>query len=178
MNEKDFKELFHARYNSFCNYAHTIIRDQAAAEDIVQEIFVDFWKRHGGRELPFKADNYLVRAVKYKCIDFIRKQSLHRNYVNESRQALSEKEEAGPDPDREEDLILLIRLAIESLPPKTREVFVLGKINRLSYRDIALKMGISEKTVEGQMARAFKHLRISLKDHRLYQVLLFFLMAG
>ena len=175
MNEKEFENLFHVKYNSFCNYAHVIIKDAAAAEDIVQEIFIDFWKKHGNKELEFKAENYLVRAIKFKCIDFIRKQTVHRNYVNETQQLSPGVGEdvAGTN---DVDIKVVLDLAIEDLPPKTKEVFVLSKITRLSYKEIALKLDISEKTVENQMARAFKHLRIKLKDYKFFGILIIFFL--
>lgn len=178
MNEKEFEELFHTKYNSFCNYANTIIKDEAAAEDIIQEIFIDFWKRHGNKELTFKAENYIVRAIKYKCIDFIRKQAVHKNYVNENLQLSPGIGEEDPLHPSDVDIKLVLDLAINELPAKTKEVFILSKISRLSYKEIALKLGISEKTVENQMARAFKHLRIKLKDYKFFQVMLFFFLSG
>lgn len=169
MSESEFEALFRAKYNSFCNYANTIIQDESGSEDIVQEVFVDFWKRHSSTEISFKAENYLIRAVKFKCIDFIRKRGVHRKFVHEQSKIVNGTSD---DADNSEtDVSVVVNLAINELPPKTKEVFILGKINKLSYKEIALKLGISEKTVENQMSRAFKHLRIKLKDFKIYCVL-------
>src|SRR5688572_7156886 len=141
MNEKEFKELFHSKYNPFCNYAVVIVKDEAAAEDIVQEVFIDFWKRFGNKEIPLKVENYLIRAIKFKCIDLLRKQNVHRDYVTEAGYTSA----AGAQPDQERlndttDLQLVITLAVDKLPLKTREVFVLSKIDKLSYRQIAERL--------------------------------------
>ncbi len=174
MTEKEFKELFYAKYESFCNYACSIIKDEAGAEDIVQEVFIDFWKKHTEGIVALKTERYLVRAIKYKCIDHMRKQTVHRNYVNATAQSSASKPfhetEAGP----EVDLQQAIQLAIDQLPPKTKEVFVLSKINKLSYREIALKMSISEKTVENQMARAFRQLRSTLREYEFFWMLIIY----
>lgn len=176
MNSEDFKILFHKNYNSLCNYAATIIKNAEASEDLVQEVFVDFWKRHDGKQIDFKPENYIVRAVKYKCIDYLRKQSVHRAFVSETEISGTEMASEELSANHELDLNLVIKLAVDELPEKTKEVFILSKIKKLSYKETAEKLGISEKTVENQMSRAFKHLRVKLKDFRFYLLLLFFFL--
>lgn len=176
MTENEFKEIFHSKYSSFCNYALAIIKDEAAAEDVVQEVFIDFWKRHAGKEIGFKIEHYILRAVKFRCIDHLRKMSRNRTVSGE----IPDLQEEGSDGKEQEgavELQTVINLAIDQLPPKTREVFVLSKIDKIPYKEIAARMNISEKTVENQMSRAFRHLREKLKDFRFYSVILFCLFG-
>jgi len=74
------------------------------------------------------------------------------------------------------DLKDVLMMAISELPQKTREVFMMSKLDGLRYKEIADHLDISPKTVENQMGRAFKHLREKLKDYKDLLVLIIFLM--
>jgi RNA polymerase sigma-70 factor (ECF subfamily) len=63
---------------------------------------------------------------------------------------------------------VLLGKAIDSLPPKCREVFLLSRISDMSYKEIAAALGISQKTVENQLGKALKILRAFLKDKGVY----------
>ncbi|MCG8576939.1 MAG: RNA polymerase sigma-70 factor [Flavobacteriales bacterium] len=174
MTRSEFNILFERLYSPLCNYAFTIVKDHAEAEDIVQTIFVDFWNKPNKDDIEAKLDNYLIRAVKFKCIDLQRKVAVKRKYEAEAIHTAvlveEDKEEENPN------LKDILHLAIAQLPEKTREVFVMSKLDGLSYKEIAEHMGISPKTVENQMGRAFKHLREKLKSHKDLLVLFIFLM--
>lgn len=114
------------------------------------------------------ADNveaYLLRAVKYKCIDFLRRAKTDR--------------ENGPTPFGveqadyiyeigEEDIEPLFYYYTAKLPPKTRSVFLMSREGGLTYREIAENLAISVKTVEKQMSRALSKLREFLKEQHLW----------
>ena len=74
MTKSEFNNLFNKLYNPLCNYAYAIIKDFDQSEDIVQDIFVSFWNKQNELNLPKdKIENYLVRSIKFKCIDLQRK---------------------------------------------------------------------------------------------------------
>lgn len=176
MSEKEYKKLFHIKYNSFCNYAYSIIKNESEAEDVVQEVFIDFWKKYGDKEYTIKIENYFIRAIKYKCIDVVRKRIVSQKYLSEARH-LTPNSNFDESIEKDfTDISQLVNIAIDQLPPKTKEVFVLSKIKKLSYKQIATQLNISEKTVENQMARAFKQLRLTLKEHRFFSLLLLFFL--
>lgn len=177
MSEKEYKKLFHIKYNSFCNYAYSIVKNESEAEDVVQEVFIDFWKNYGDKEYTIKIENYFIRAIKYKCIDVVRKRIVSQKYLSEARHITSNHDFVESAEKDSVDISQLVNLAIDQLPSKTKEVFVLSKIKKLSYKQIASHLNISEKTVENQMARAFKQLRLTLKEYRFFSIfLLLFLL--
>ena len=164
MTREEFNSLFERLYSPLCNYAFAIIKDHDDAEDIVQSIFVDFWNKEDKSGIEVKIDNYLIRAVKFKCIDYQRKVAVKRKHEAETVHTTNifeeETEEENPQ------LKDMLNIAISQLPEKTREVFIMSKLDGLSYKEIAEHMNISPKTVENQMGRAFKHLREMLKDYK------------
>lgn len=175
MTKAEYNHLFEQQYNSLCNYAYAIVKDFDEAEDIVQGVFVNFWNSKKDQPLIEKPTNYLVKSVKFKCIDYQRKLITKRKYEQE---ALHTKEAiVQPENKTETNIKDVLMVAIGQLPKKTREVFMLSKIDGLKYSEIANHLGISPKTVENQMGRAFKHLREKLKDYKELLGLLFFLFC-
>lgn len=171
MTKDEFQILFKSNYNGLCNYAFAMVKDHADAEDIVQGVFFDFWNKLNELNIEGKFENYLIRAVKFKCIDFHRKKAVAQKYENEAaRESQFEEKE-----DEKEKLKDLLTVAINQLPEKTKEVFLMSKQEGMSYKEIADHLNISPKTVENQMGRAFKHLREKLKDYKdLLALLIFF----
>ena len=168
MNKAEYHILFKKMYTPLCNYANTILKDHDTSEDIVQGLFVDFWeKRENLSVAEDKIENYLVRATKLNCIDHLRKQNVHRKYETEIKHTQNDNTDDVDDSEINKEAIYL---AIAQLPEKTKIVFINGKMNGLSYDEIAKKMDISKKTVENQMGRAFKHLRRILKDQKLFEL--------
>jgi RNA polymerase sigma-70 factor (family 1) len=159
--EAAFKELFGREYAGLCRYALTYLQDSHLAEDVVQETFIKIWERK--QELIGSPDArfYLVTAVRNNCISFLRK--LRSENVQFPEHApepepelhftpLQHKEELNEQTRR-------ITEALERLPPKCREVFLMVKMQGMSYKQTSDALGISIKTVENQMGKALKVLR-------------------
>lgn len=166
MTESEYKILFNKLYSPLCNYASKIIKNIDEAEDIVQGIFVEFWNKENRDELAPKAEQYIVRSIKFKCIDYQRKEKVKRKHQEEAIQYTNQFDEEEVIAFDSDEIKMAIQLAIEQLPPKTKEVFVQSKINGKRYKEIAEEMNISTKTVENQMGRAFKYLREHLTKYK------------
>jgi len=174
MTKSEFNRLFEKLYNPLCNYANAIIKDFDQSEDVVQEVFVSFWNKQGELDIAEnKIENYLVRSIKFKCIDLQRKEIIQRKHQEETIHVSSIVIEE--DEESDIDYKTILYKAVDQLPKKTKAVFILSKMNGLSYNDIAKKLNISPKTVENQMGRAFKHIREILKNDKLYLLILFYL---
>lgn len=163
MTKEEFHHLFERLYSPLCAYAHKILSSHDDSQDIVQSVFVEFWNKENKDQIGSTYDNYLIRAVKYKCIDYQRRILVKRKYEAEALHT-----SVAEQPGNEEELNLgeVLQVVISQLPEKTREVFILCKQEGLSYKDIAQKLDISVKTVENQMGRAFRHLRENLKQYK------------
>jgi RNA polymerase sigma-70 factor, ECF subfamily len=102
---------------------------------------------------------YLLRSVRFKCIDFLRNKQTTTSMDDLKEEASSEFYEIS-----EEDIEPLFYYYAAKLPPKTREVFLLSRVSKLTYKEIAEELNLSQKTVENQMGSALKKLRVILKD--------------
>lgn len=156
-DETAFERLFRAWYGRLADHAHRITRDADRAEDAVQEVFVALWK--GRERLPDAAalGGYLHRAVRNRALNQLR--ATRGDRVDpDGLAALAIAPTAVPDLEAEE-LARAMVAALEALPPRTREVFLLSREQQLTYREIAETLEISIKTVETLMGRALRELR-------------------
>jgi len=167
---KAFEALFHAYYGNLCRFASGIISDNEMAEEIVQNLFVKLWEKRTQIEVETSVKNYLYRAVKNQCINFIK----HNNIKIDHLQNIQTEKAVQIQPDEiflELELAKKIEQSIQSLPVKRREIFILSREEGLKYTEIAQKLNISLKTVEAQMGLAIKTLREKLKNHISFLIL-------
>lgn len=162
-DEKAFETIFRHYYPHLCLYASRVLKNTAAAEEIVQELFVLLWERREETEIETSVKNYLFKAVKNHCLNYIKHNQIKNEY---SRKILAETNTFSPDDEIETqtELFQKIEESISELPEKRQEIFRLSRQEGLKYREIAEKMNISVKTVETQMGMAIKTLREKLRD--------------
>lgn len=160
--QKQFKSVYDQYFNPLGNYAMAILKDRDAAQDAVQEVFVDLWKKRDSININTSLQAYLTRAVKFKCIDFIRKAQTQQRYINESQSAPIAVQEDPYQQEEQEELKQKLSYAIAQLPSKCRQVFIMSRVDGLTYKEIAEDLSISPKTVENQISRALKLLRKTL----------------
>ncbi|MDE7081884.1 MAG: RNA polymerase sigma-70 factor [Muribaculaceae bacterium] len=156
MSIKEFEQFFRRLYLPLGMYALRIVDDADIAEDMVQDAFIKVW-----RQLDSGRDISNFRAFMYKCV---RNECL--TYLSSQRGKLGE--EFIPEVDEEEiDTSFRdarIWKAIDELPEKCREIFLMSKRDGYSNDEIADELGISVKTVKNQMTKAFSRLREALSD--------------
>ena len=172
-NQREFQELYHKHFNGLANYAYSVLKDKDAAKDVVQDVFLDLWNKRESLSIKTSIEAYLVRAVKFKSIDFIRKDKTKQQYVTKMTPSSVTITEDNEDDDEETvNKKKQLSYAIAQLPTKCRQVFLLSRLNGYTYKEIAEEMSISPKTVENQISRALKLLRQKLSD--LMVLILFF----
>ena len=156
MKGLEFDSYLRKMYLPLVMYALRIVNDAQSAEDIVEDAFMKAWQLiEEGKEITdFKS--YMYRMVRNACITFIRnrKETVGLEFVPEA------DEEAVDTSERD----ARIWSAIDNLPEKCREIFLLSKRDGLTNEEIAERMGISVKTVKNQMTKAFSRLREALSS--------------
>ncbi len=167
-NQGVFELVFNFYYSGLVVFADRIIKNTAVSEDIVQSVFLKFWENREALEIR-SLRSYFVQCVKNKCIDHIRSQQVKYRFDNHYQ----ETENVFEDEDfwTKEELAHLLEVAIADLPPRCREVFWMSRYENLKIADIADKLNISKRTVETQISKALKILRVKLID---YIAILFF----
>lgn len=167
--ENRLKAIFDANYNPLCNYAAAFVHDSHTAEDIVQNVFIQLWENEKIYELV-DPQTFLKKCVKYKCIDYSRSKKSRKEIPSEILPELmkSEREEL-----KEEDVQATLQMFASQLPPKMQKVFLMSRVQGMSYAEIAAEQGVSVKTVENQMGVALKKMRGLLRKHGYLSVLAF-----
>jgi RNA polymerase sigma-70 factor, Bacteroides expansion family 1 len=171
-NQGVFELVFNFYYSGLVVFADKIMRNTAVSEDIVQSVFLKFWETRQTVEIKsLKA--YFVQCVKNKCIDHIRNQQVKSKFdahYLETEVSLSEE-----DLWTKNELAHLLEIAIADLPPRCREVFWMSRYENYKVSEIAEKLNISKRTVETQISKALKILRVKLIDYISLIFLYFFL---
>ncbi|PCH69956.1 MAG: RNA polymerase sigma-70 factor [Bacteroidales bacterium] len=156
----DFEKTFKEFYSPLCNFAYTFIPDQDVCQDLVQDVFFKIWDK--SPDINTSISSYLYKAVKNSCFDHMRKS------YKQSIIPIEEIEDPIDSPyelNRENNLEALkqkIETAVNSLPPKCKEIFLLRRNFQMSYDEISIELNISKKTIENHMNSAIKKLRTQL----------------
>ncbi|HJX70975.1 MAG TPA: RNA polymerase sigma-70 factor [Bacteroidales bacterium] len=164
-DEDAFDYLFNYYYPGLVVYADKFLENKHLAEEIVQGVFMKLWQDRRYIEINSSVKSYLFQSVKYKCLDILK----HRKIKNEyARKILNDQEPANEvtwDTYVESELYVILIREIEKLPPECQKVFRYSRIRNYTNKEIAEKLGISVKTVENQISKALKVLRIALKEY-------------
>ena len=157
-----YESLFKRYYQELYRFAYNYLRDQVPSEEMAQEVFLYLWEKRDQIEIKTTLKTYLYSAVKNKCLNYIKYEVPRKQELEESHLSLmiTNQPEEGAE---SEKLKKYITAAIDQLPNKCRQIFVLSRNAGLTYEEIAEEMDISVKTVENQMSIALKKLRESLK---------------
>jgi RNA polymerase sigma-70 factor (ECF subfamily) len=159
---KAFRRFFEELYPELVNYAYKIIRIEATAEEIVQEVFIYIWEKREVSSISSTLKGYVYSAVKNRCINFIKLELPKAQATADIEDTDLSVEMESLDHHNTELLEALIDEAVQQLPPKCKNIFLLSRAAGLTYEEIADELEISIKTVENQMSIALKKLRKAL----------------
>ncbi len=169
-DEESFTDAFDCYYVSLCFYANKFIHDSDESRSLVQQVFVDLWMKRNKLVIDQSLKAYLFATVRNYSLDYLKHKLVETRYLRESQPESVTHER---DLIEEAELNARINSAIEALPEKCREIFTLCRFEELRYSEIALRLGISIKTVEMQMGIAMRKLRSKLTDNQNIQILMF-----
>ena len=167
------------------SYARLFMKDDWA-EDVVQDVFYNVWQNRAALDDSNSLYKYLLRSVYNRALNYLDKNRRAGDYRAYYQERIASMGSAYYAPDNSpiirklysDDLRASLDAAIESLPPKCREVFRLSYIEDLSNREIGEQLGISPRTVENHMYAALKQLRRKLSKEQLLLLLSLLFMRG
>ncbi|WP_255501648.1 RNA polymerase sigma-70 factor [Olivibacter sp. SDN3] len=164
-DEVMFEKIFKQHFNNLHAYAFTILKDAVAAEEVVQALFLKLWERKEELMIRTSLKSYLYRATYNDCMNIIKHRQVkqkHHNHV-----ATFDDHTVSQTADRlhENELKRELFKAMNLLPEKCRTVFQMSRFEELKYQEIADRLDISIKTVENQIGKALKILRLALADY-------------
>jgi RNA polymerase sigma-70 factor (ECF subfamily) len=157
--ESAFTEVYNRYWDKLLFVAAIKLRDIAMAEEIVQDVFLDLWKRRKQISITGSLEAYLSVAVKYRIINAHAKIKREQDFLASRADATLHIE---PWLD-EKELQKNYQLLVSQLPEKCRITYRLSREEGLSLKEIAGKMAVSQKTVEANLTRSLKLLRLGLK---------------
>jgi RNA polymerase sigma-70 factor (ECF subfamily) len=157
-DEAAFDAIFRGRYALLVAVAERMLRDRAVAEEVVQEVLLNLWRRREALGPDEALGPYLVRATRNRALNHLRRLSVERRDAVHAA-GPSETQASGVGQAVATELAAAIAAAVAELPPRCREVVTLSRARGLSYAEIAEALDISIKTVEAQMGRALRTLR-------------------
>lgn len=171
-DEAVFEQVFKSNYKNLHAYAITMLKDEMAAEEMVQNVFCKLWERAESLSLSGSVTAYLYRAVHNESLNFLKHlkvRSRHQMFVSHRN---DEDPEHASRRIHVKELEDKISQALNDLPEQCRTIFQMSRFEQLRYREIADRLHISVKTVENQMGKALKIMRARLVDFMIL-VLLF-----
>lgn len=158
--EKNYQRLHKEYGKSVRNFIYYKCGNLEQAEDIVQEAYIKLWENCKSIVLE-KAKSFLYTVSQRLMIDQIRHEKVHLNFIKEKL-----SEETRMDPSFfliEKEFKEELERAISDLPEKQREVFLLNRIDKMSFEQIAEALEISVKAVEKRMHNALHTLKDKVK---------------
>ena len=172
-NVEVYEALFRLLYEPLCHYAYSILHNREDAEDMVQKTFCMLWEKRKTLDIHSSTKSYLYRMVHNGCLNKIRQTQIHFEHHEQIAYSTVSAENNVENTMTYKELRHRIEMAVAALPERCRQVFLLSRMQNLSYLEIAQEMNISHNTVETQMVKALKTLRIQLKEYLLFALSLF-----
>lgn len=175
-DEKAFETLFWKYNEHVYHFIYSLLYDKSMAEDLTQNVFLKIWEKHEMIDAEQNFDAYLFTIARNLVYKETENRLLSEKLTESLQRQLSDVDSLMEEQIDAESLREYINSLIEELPPSRREIFRLSRHEHLSYKEIAERLSISEKTVDTQINRALHFLRNRLSSSDLLAIL-FFLLA-
>lgn len=175
-NEKaltvNFNDFYTNYYRRTFLFAKSYVHDPWIAEDIASEAIVSLWetmKRHEIQHLI----TFLFSIVRHKSIDYLRHELTRQEVLAQLSEVgqrevdtrITTLEAFNPEKIYLEEIKAIVHSTLDTLPERTRDIFLMSRFQNLTKEEIAAALGITTKGVDYHIANALKSLRISLRDY-------------
>ncbi len=161
-----FEHVYTTYFTGLHRYVNSMINDEMESEEIVQNVFIKLWERKDTLDIQLSLKAYLYKSVYNESLNWLKHQKVKQAYESHSLYVMKQK--SAPEAHEElasKTLQQKIREALLDLPEQCRTIFQLSRFEELKYREIAHQLNLSEKTVENQMGKALRILRLKLGDY-------------
>jgi RNA polymerase sigma-70 factor (ECF subfamily) len=161
-DEKAFSSFYELFWEPLYLYVFKVLQDQEEAMDVVQETFVAVWQQRHQVLLTHSISSYIYSIARYKAFSVIRKNIKQKDYLASLIDFFDQYAQTPEEIMISKQLQHLLDEQIDTLPPKMKEIFLLSREAQLSYKEIAEKLNISDKTVKKQISNSLKIIRMRL----------------
>lgn len=157
-----FEEIYNRYWNKLYAAAYKRLQSKEVSEELVQDLFTSLWVNRNTINIHTSLAAYLFTSVRYLVLGQVQKEMVRANYKDSLY--LNRVDNSTEETVLLKDLVTNLNVAVEQLPVKCKSVFELSRKENKSNKEIAAELGISEKTVENQLTKALKRLRLSLNS--------------
>ena len=168
-----FNELFREHEHKLYAFAVKVLRSDAQAKDIVQDVFLKLWTIREQLHEIENMDAFLYRLAENRVYDYLRAAASREKTRQELWQRVQQANNTGAIPLEAKEYQQLVQQAIEQLPPQRKTVYLLSKEDGLKQQQIAAELQLSPHTVRNHLAEAFRSIRNYVKRN-LHSVFSFF----
>lgn len=167
-----FNEIYTAYYRKSYLYVKSYIHDDMASEDIVSEALIKLWERMK-RETVDPIRPFLFAILKNQSLDYLKHQTIKRGVHDTVHDILKREleirtttlEASDPNDIFSSEIQQIIETTLDSLPEKTREIFIMSRFGNKPHKEIAALYHVSVKGVDYHIMQSVKELRSALKDY-------------
>jgi len=141
------------------------VKDFETAREIVHDAFITLWEKRATVDADRPVKSYLTTIIFNRCQNHLRDNRKFSTDLLAIENLLEHSVSIQTDFLVEKELSVAIQAAIDELPEKCREIFLLSRYESLKYHEIAERLNLSQKTVEAQMSKALQHMRLKLTEY-------------
>ncbi len=157
-NKLALNTLFQKCYQRLCYFVETYTADSHIAEELVADVFTTIWMKRKKINIRQSLKSYLYTSAKNAALMHLRKKRLQTEDLESAKHI--PRNDTNPEQIMvEKETGSKIDQLLELIPERSRQVFILHRLDGLRYKEIAEVMSISTKTVENHMGKALKILR-------------------
>ena len=168
----DFEQFYITWFSREKYFAREYVHSESDAENIIQDVFLHLYERRDLMDAYTNLTAYLFTSIKNRCLDYLRKwvleqetaQGVQDEFDMELRMKYDSLEIFNTQFSDETDIGELLDNALQKLPERCRNIFIMNKLEGKKQKEIAEELNLSINTVESQMGIAYKKLREELKD--------------
>lgn len=156
---KGVELLYRKYYKPLCSHAIKYVGSKAVAEDLVSEVFYDFYRTKSFEGIRSSYRFYLFRSVRNRAWAFLRSELKHSEFFSEKMETISSSDQSPEDITQFEEMYQDVQSAVNALPVERRKIYLMNRFEGKPYQQIAEELNLSVKTVEVQLYRANKLIR-------------------
>ncbi len=158
-NEDALQRLLQKYYDRLCRFAFSMLHRRDLSHEAVDNVVLNFWRRRQTVAITVNLRSYLYGAVSYQAMNLFAKEKKSKHVPIDEVAPHSLPDIRSADTDLlYQELLLEIDELLSRMPPQRRLIFRLNRIEGLRYREIAVALGISERTVQNHMLLAIEYL--------------------
>lgn len=160
-NPSAFDAIYHYYSKSLYIYLLHKLKDPEHCNDVLQDIFITLWEKRDDLQIEVSLKAYLYQAARFKIVDIYRKDAKYQKYLANLADYIIVDPSTITDRIDNRKKLQEIETAVNNLPERMKEIFILSRFKHQTTRDIASKTNLSPQTVKNQISKALRILRIN-----------------